>query len=40
MTKQTIKECKQCEQRLPYWWFEEKENICEFCGLVTITIVK
>ncbi len=40
MTKQTVKECKQCEQRFVYWWFEEEGDICKFCEPVTITIVK
>ncbi len=31
MEKQTVKECKQCEQRFVYWWFEE-EDICGFCN--------
>jgi len=27
----TVKECKKCEMRYVYWWFEENEDICQFC---------
>jgi hypothetical protein len=37
---QTVKECKQCQQRLVMDWFEEEGDICKFCEPITITMVK
>ena len=27
----TVKECPKCKLRYVYWWFDDKEDICQFC---------